>query len=111
MNFDVRSYCERLAKADPERFVLEGHHITDIKTVTALRIRDGFNFDHIDWLYYNRELWAFVGPLADELGIEEIDRECYYDHDGGVQGVTCQYVTLLEATFAAVVEKLEAGKP
>lgn len=92
VNFDVRSYCERLAKADPERF-------------------EFIEFSHADhfgrgWLLVDRythysargnetpeATWAFVGPLADEFGVE-------------INGKLT-----LEATFAAVVEKLEDAKP
>ena len=104
MNFDVRSYCERLAKADPERFRLN----VSI-TCTWWHLADATNKADVYAGCYAYEAWAFIGPLADELGIKEIDLGPSLDLDTDMTQYA--YDSLLEATFAAVVEKLEAAKP
>lgn len=107
MDFDVSSYCKRLANADPERFLFNQHG-----GVWFLREKD-YDGDFMLMLDYGSSMksaWAFIGPLADELGIDMIDRGY---HDEGQQGVPderYEYDSLLEAVFAAVVEKLESAK-
>ena len=102
MNFDVRIYCERLAKADPDR--LEFH------TGAYWVLRDALNVAVIeeprrgDDLHYG-QLWAFIGPLADELRVTGDDITAQEKQPDG------RYLGHLEATFAAVCMKLEAAKP
>ncbi len=116
MNFDVRSYCERLAKAAPERFKLtddEGGgwwHFTDIPNKSDVYT----GCDACDY-------WGLIGPLADELGVADvgtIDLDETGCHRLEYNKRLKTYVptpplfdSLLEAVFAAVVEKLEAAKP
>jgi hypothetical protein len=49
-------------------------------------------------------MWAFIGPLADELGVTGDNITAQEKQPDG------RYLGHLEATFAAVVEKLEAAK-
>lgn len=105
MNFDVRAYCERIAKANQERF--------------------SFESDGPIWLLYDGRFpvlsksvssadsaWQFIGPLADELGIGQVDMYwrcpmgCRQTDDDG-NDLPPRFSGLLEATFAAVCEKLE----
>lgn len=95
IGFDPRPYCERLAKACPERFTEA--------TVTVLTSRSTYeNVWHIvdatrpnlpvrlnlDWT-----LWAFFGPLAQEHKIRlELDGDRPW----------------LESIIAAVVESFES---
>jgi len=96
VNFDPRPYCERLAKADPERFCITH----DVEFGGELGDRDGSGLllDCCSSVI----AWAFIGPLADELGAwpQELGTD-YAPYPGG----------LLEAVFDAVCEKLEAAKP
>lgn len=108
VTFDVRSYCKRLAKADPERIEL----LVFGSPKRAWGIRDRRRrhscfCDNEDFGW-----WAFIGPLADEL--LEAQEHVDYENDG--PGYALQYsfsfrahssMSLLEATFAAVVERLE----
>lgn len=103
MNFDVKPYCERLAKAAPERFCITH----DVEFGGELGDRDGSGL-----LLDCRSpviAWAFIGPLADELGVRPSDlldakARIYWKDDAREAG-------LLEATFAAVCEKLESAQP
>lgn len=100
MNFDVKSYCERMAKARPERFECMVEYLPlcvcrDIVAGLVLWSNDN-----------SRGGWGFIGPLADELNVKWFD---LFESLGKAEypGVSN---TLLEATFAAVCEKLEAAK-
>lgn len=59
MNFDVRSYCERLAKADPERW-----EFVDSPTCWMLWEQPKRKRVAIDCCFSASALWAFIGPLA-----------------------------------------------
>lgn len=103
LGFDPRPYCERLAKAMPDRF-----------QVTK------YAFDYIRWTVHDAErpdawfdleseprplamdLWAFFGPLADEWNIEDIR-----PYDLVMKRCERPYPTLLETIIAAVVESFE----
>ena len=102
MNFDVRSYCERLAKADQKRFEFIEYNddcLSEWGVVDRVRSRILEDNESIS------TLWAFVGPLADELRVNGDNITAQEKQPDG------RYLGHLEATFAAVVEKLEAGKP
>lgn len=90
VNFDVKSYCERMAKARPERFECMVEYLPlcvcrDIVAGLVLWSNDN-----------SRGGWGFIGPLADELGITAVTTA-----RSGTRN-------LLEATFAAVCMVLEA---
>lgn len=97
MNFDVRSYCERLAKAAPER--IELMIFGEPERAWGVRDRKMFKSCFCDSGEY--EFWAFIGPLADELGVKCV---CTYRRGES-------RATLLEAVFAACCGKLESAKP
>lgn len=104
MSFDPRPYCERIAAVKPDRFkfvrVLEGSWVAD---VPGGHLWSDSDSDH---------LWAFIGPLADELTVRPSDvfdaavsvfarNRRQYGDKGTPQP------TLLEATFEAVASRLE----
>ncbi len=122
LGFDPRPYCERLAKAMPERFTEA--------TVTVLTSRSTYeNVWHIvdvtrpnlpvrlnlDWT-----LWAFFGPLADERKIDPL--ALYKSYDKRKQSAFYRATRdertkwherdftneLLESIIAAVVESFES---
>lgn len=128
LGFDVRDYCERLAKACPDRF-------TEV-TVTVLTSRSTYenvwqvvdstrpNLPvrlNLDWT-----LWAFFGPLADERKIAKIHAlitptrldgssaslraSVAFKVIGGFIPMSTAYDSLLESIIAAVVESFESGE-
>ena len=99
MNFDVRSYCERLAKADP-RFKLREGGTWVLRDALASTVHD-----EVCWCDEAGELWAFIGPLADELRVLGDDITSQEKQPDG------RYLSgFLEATFAAVCKKMEANR-
>lgn len=100
MNFDVRRYCERIAKAMPEQFKF----VRDCPDNWVLGLPSGHLWADADVDHF----WAFIGPLADELGVQWYDMLDGESLGGGIN--RGESGSLLEATFAAVCEKLEAAK-
>lgn len=104
LGFDPRPYCERLAKACPERFPFKeevlGNNpwaIEDRRHITG-HVRAVWDECHIDYL------WMFFGPLADERRVTVI--QC-------TKGIALSSIawwrdTLLESIIAAVVESFES---
>lgn len=95
MNFDVRSYCERIKRANPKRFEFAFSVLVDYVRGTSV-IAD----NRAD----ETKMWAFIGPIAEELGVTEIDLTSVYHV---IDATKYPYDTLLETMFAAVCEKLE----
>lgn len=91
MTFDVRSYCERIKQADPRRFEFAFSVLTDYVRGASM-IADSRADE--------TKMWAWVGPLAVELGVHRVTLECPLTGE--------KYADLLEATFAAVCDRLEA---
>lgn len=109
LGFDPRPYCERLAKACPERFrvgihqVLRGDHrgyvpewiCSEWERPSAVYV----SASAAEWRY-----WAFFGPLADERRVTAIE---------GTKGLSLDLLawrrsTLLESIIVAVVESFES---
>ena len=98
LGFDVRGYCERLAKACPDRyrFIMDNLSPGQWSLVNANYSRESFFHSH--WLACNArlwqgELWKFFGPLAQEHKIRlELDGDRPW----------------LESIIAAVVESFES---
>lgn len=116
LGFDVRTYCERLAKACPERFRvfhrLGGYYLRQKSDGVTFQEPSAFQSDLLlatipeGWVPYARHpseaaFWAFFGPLADERKIQpwRIAEHAIYVLRTG---------TLLESIIAAVVESFEA---
>ena len=116
MNFDVREYAMRLAKADPERFRLN----VSI-TCTWWHLADATNKADVYAGCYAYEAWAFIGPLADELGVANVgtidldETGCHrleYNKRLKTYAPTPPlFDSLLEAVFAAVCAKLDSRPP
>jgi len=105
----ARPYCERLAKACPDRFhfgpiPLSGWGIVD-KHGESINHARGYSATAADF-------WNFFGPLADEFHLDHIawPHKCLRDPicermedcDGG-----CITTSLLEGCMAAVCEAVE----
>lgn len=106
LGFDPRGYCERLAKACPERYRFAPNWLSadSWSLLNANYSREAYFHSH--WLNCNvhvcqGELWKFFGPLADERKIEpwRIAEHAIYVLRTG---------TLLESIIAAVVESFES---
>lgn len=98
IKFDVRSYCERIAKAMPEQFKF----VRDCPDNWVLGLPSGHLWADADVDHF----WAFIGPLADELGVTIL--RTYKTGNRGA--VFTPSISMLEATFAAVCETLEGTK-
>lgn len=98
MNFDVRAYCERIAKACPDRFRL--HEFEDDEDCCGWTLVDNNKYNTVSEGESLATLWAFIGPLAVEIGVHRVTLECPLTGE--------KYADLLEATFAAVCDRLEA---
>jgi hypothetical protein len=110
LGFDPRGYCERLAKACPDRFtevtvtVLTSHSMTSRSTYENVwQVVDSTRPNmpvrlNLDWT-----LWAFFGPLADERKIQPsaLFETCatFWAHGSA-----------LESIIASVVESFEQEK-
>lgn len=93
MTAQMEKYAKRLARAAPKRF-----EFSKLSAGWALYVIGSQDHYSIRNSSSPSQQWAFWGPLLDEHGIEEVSRECEYDNDPGVQGVTCLHSTMLEAT-------------
>jgi len=87
-----------MQNANPERFKGEmfgpfGWALRDYKSA--------FDTSECCWKDELDSIWAFIGPLAVELGVHRVTLECPLTGD--------KYADLLEATFAAVCDRLEAA--
>lgn len=121
LGFDVRPYCERLAKACDSRFRVTGagdawelHHPDKGKVDANMTYLDASD------IQFATELWAFFGPLADE---REIDLDRLADFHAGLDYLIDAVDpaplglgpvapeserTILESIIAAVVESFES---
>ena len=116
MTFDLRPYCERLAKACPDRFEMKVHN-----TFWALSDRERYWNEPEEDPYLaqlwstesERYVWRFFGPLADERKIETMTVVDPWNNASDPQW--CEYPILpirkkrtwLESLVAAVVESFE----
>lgn len=106
LGFDVRAYCERLAKACPERyrFALNWLGADSWSLLNANYSRDAYFHSH--WLLCNGwqgELWKFFGPLADKR-----KGRLMIPLKGSGNAYELRTDTLLESIIAAVVESFES---
>lgn len=98
MQFDVRSYCERMKRANPKRFEFAFGVLTDYLRGASMIA---------DCRSDETKAWAFIGPLADELEVMTVKRKY---KTGNRATVFEPSISLLELMFAAVCEKLEVAK-
>lgn len=104
LGFDVRGYCERLAKACPDRYRFV-QNADSWSLLNANYSREAYFHSH--WLNCNGwqvELWKLFGPLADARKIDVL--EC-------TKGIALSVIawrrdTLLESIIVAVVESFES---
>ena len=120
IGFDPRPYCERLAKAIPQRFRvfhrLGGYYLRQECEGRAFQEPSALQSDLLlatipeGWVPYARHpseaaMWAFFGPLADER-----KGKLAIPLKGGESAIyELRSGTLLESIIAAVVESFESG--
>lgn len=105
---NLKPYCERMAKAMPERFKLTQFPDKEKLWFYCDKTKTYCKLD------VNGTVWQFCGPLADEFGITKVIASGKCPKCGYHQNAFCQYhidvpnPSFLEALVIAVTEAVEA---